>query len=81
MEIGDWEDNVLLLDLDKEEATVDDDTEPTFLHQAEEDRGGKQPAKELDSDIGYIEYIASSMDSESNSDSEDSEGSVEELYS
>ena len=40
MEIGDWEDDVLLLDLDKEEAAVDDDAEPTFLHQAEEDRGG-----------------------------------------
>ena len=27
MEIGDWEDDVLLLDLDKEEAAVDDDAE------------------------------------------------------
>ena len=72
---------MLLLDLDKEEAAVDDDAELTFLHQAEEDRGGEQPAEELDSDVGSLEYIALSVDSDSNSNSEDSEGSVEELYS
>ena len=67
--------------MDKEEAAVDDDAEPIFIYQAEENRGGEQPAEELDSDVGSIEYIALSVESDSNSNSDNSEGSVEELYS
>lgn len=40
-----------------------------------------QPQEEEDSDVGSIEHIASSIDSDSGSDSEDSEGSVQGLYS
>ena len=68
---------------------MDDNAEPTFLHQTELDKGREQAAEELDSDVRSREQTASSVDSNSDDsdDSNDSEGNkgskagVEELYS